>query len=73
MWAYSGASDPTRVRNEELSTNELEDNVRAITKIKASDPCDAIPPVAPFEASNAPTMVNFFISDLSSISSSLLE
>jgi hypothetical protein len=59
MWAYSGASHPTRVRNEELSTNELEDNVRAITKIRADDSCEATPPIAPFGAGNAPTKVNF--------------
>ena len=44
IWAYSGTGDATQVRNEELSSNELETNLRAITCIKASDPINYSPP-----------------------------
>src|SRR5664279_4755347 len=57
MWEYVGSSDPTRTREDELSRDELETRVRAITKLKANDPCHVKPPVAPFGEGRAPTEV----------------
>lgn len=48
MWGYEGPLDPTRTRKEDLSNDELESRVRAITTLKIDDPCTGRPPVAPY-------------------------
>ena len=58
MWMYSGSSDPTRTRGDELSRDELETRIRAITSKRAGDPCDESSPVEPFGEFNAPTKVS---------------
>lgn len=53
MWEYSGPSDNTRTRKEELSTDEFEARLRAITALKYDAPC----PVIPFGEGNLPEEV----------------
>jgi hypothetical protein len=52
LWAYGGASDPTRSRAVELSDAEAEKLVRSLTKLTDEDPCDMNSPVPPYETSN---------------------
>ena len=58
MWMYSGSSDPTRTREDELSRDELETRIRAITLKRAEDPCHKSSPVEPFGEGNDPTEVS---------------
>ena len=48
MWMYQGVSDPTRVGREELSTNEVQKSVRAITTLAVDDDFPGLPLVAPY-------------------------
>src|SRR5664279_523144 len=58
MWMYSGPSDPTSTRGDELSRDELETRIQAITSKRAEDPCDESSPVEPFGEGNDPTEVS---------------
>ena len=59
MWQYKGATDPTRTRREELSTNELEKNVRSLTNLTVEDAFLGEPPVAPYGEGEKLPKVNF--------------
>ena len=48
MWMYQGVSDPTRVGREELSTNEVQKSVRAITTLAVDDDFPGPPLVVPY-------------------------
>ena len=52
MWQYEGAHDASRMSPDELSKNELDTDVRSITSIKATDPCNLDCPVTPYGADN---------------------
>ena len=58
MWQYTGASDPTRTHNEELSTNELQKSVRALTTLTTEDVFLGEPPIAPYGESKKLPKVN---------------
>jgi hypothetical protein len=34
MWDYTNRQDPTRISPDELKESEIDDNVRAVTKLK---------------------------------------
>ena len=48
MWMYQGATDPTRISKEDLSTTEVEKSVRAITSLSGDDEFPGPPPVTPY-------------------------
>ena len=48
MWGYVGPQDLTRTRRVDLSDDELELHVRAITTIGKDESCAGRPPVAPY-------------------------
>ena len=58
MWEYSGPTDPTRTREEELSKDEYEDRLRAVTNLREDKDMPGKSPVAPFGLGNKPTEVN---------------
>jgi len=52
MWMYQGATDPTRVGAEELSTNEVDKSIRSLTILTSDDECPGTPAVAPYGENN---------------------
>ena len=60
MWQYEGPLDATRMSQEELSKEELDDRVRSITSIKAAEPCQLDGPVSPFSSNNPLLEVSLF-------------
>ena len=55
MWEYSGPKDSTRTRADELSHDELDTRIRAITNIVGEDTPFLV--VRPFDKDHPPTMV----------------
>ena len=62
MWQYTGAADPTRTRPEELSTNELQKSVRALTTLTTEEPFPGEPSVKPYGEGNKLPKVRFVFS-----------
>jgi hypothetical protein len=52
MWEYSGTKDPSRVLQEELSSNELGKALRTLTYLMANDEIPDMPPVVLFWGDN---------------------
>jgi hypothetical protein len=68
MWMYKGVEDQTRVHNEDLSTNELETGMRAITQLTNKDSCGGRPPVVPYGGDNALSEVTIQLSSILNLS-----
>lgn len=58
MWEYSDPSDQTRIREEELSIDEFEARLRAVTALKSDVQLPAPCPVSPLGEGNHPKEVN---------------
>ena len=57
MWEYSGPSDPTRTREEELSKDEFEARLKAVTNLKLEKEMPGESPVIPFGQGRTPDQV----------------
>ena len=67
MWEYSGPSDPTRTREEELSKDEFEARLVAVTNLKLEKDMPGESPVTPFGQGRTPkqvTFLRFFVSQV---------
>ena len=61
MWEYSGPSDPARTREEELSKDEFEARLMAVTNLRLEKDMPGEYPVAPFGQGRIPEQVTFFL------------
>ena len=52
MWEVQGVNDPTRLSSAVLSDEEVMQKVRAITSLRAADPCNVKCPVVPYGSEN---------------------
>ena len=52
MWEYASEEDSTRLTKEKPSKRAIETSVRAVTSLRAPDPCDIDCPVKPYGVDN---------------------
>src|SRR3954452_566590 len=58
MWMYTGSDDPTRISEEDISTEDLKNKVRRLTKLTKNDKILLKPLQKPFEVSHQPEAVS---------------
>ena len=68
MWEYSGPKDVTRTKADELSRDEFDTRIRAITNIVGED--TPVLAARPFASDNSPTEVIIRVNFFESVSSS---